>query len=146
MRQIRFRLFAPALLALCLSLGSCARPLTTSGTFLSDAQLAQVTPGMPVAQVRELFGAPSYRSALNPNFLAYIGTRLQVRLFAQPEPVERRIFAFDASGGSVSDIVQITLADSQQISPSPERTPTNGRTIGLVEELLGNIRRFDDGG
>ena len=126
----------------CLVLSACSHTVETSGIYLSDVQLEKINPGMSSDKVRSLLGSPSYISAIDPDFWAYIGPRLEVRLFQNPVPIERRIIALDLSGGTVRDIVQITLKDGHRIYPNPDRTPTNGRTITLTEELLGNIRRF----
>lgn len=138
MLTIRLGLIGLVLLAL----GACQRPLETNGKYLTDAEANTLHRGMSGDQVREQLGAPSYISAIDSNFWAYIGTRSRVRIFSNPEPVERRIIALQISGGVVRDIVQLDIRDGRQIYPNPDRTPTNGRTIGLMEELLGNIGRF----
>lgn len=138
MKAIQLSLIA----CLLWGLSACSQNIETSGTYLLDAQVGQISRGMSAAQVRERLGAPSYISAVDPDFWAYIGTRLEVRLFQNPLPIERRILALDVSGGVVRDLVQISLQDGQQIYPNPDRTPTNGRTITLTEELLGSVRRF----
>ena len=121
---------------------ACEQPLETSGRYLTEAEANQIQRGMSKARVQELFGSPSYTSALDEDFWAYIGTKLQTRLFQNPEPIERRIVALDFSGGRVRDIVLVDLKDGRQVFPNADRTPTNGRTISLMEELLGNIGRF----
>ena len=137
------RLIRTACLALLgLSLAACQPTLETSGTFLSEAETQAVRVGMDVAELQALVGPPSYTSALDPDLIAYIGTRFEVRLLRDPKPVERRILALDISGGRVQSLVQFDLQDGRQIFPDSNRTPTNGRTISLVEELLGNIGRF----
>ena len=125
-----------------MTLSACQRSLETNGKYLTDAQADALYRGMSVDAVRTQLGAPSYISAIDENFWAYIGTRSQVRIFDNPKPVERRIVALQISGGVIRDIVQLDIRDGQQIYPNPDRTPTSGRTIGLMEELLGNIGRF----
>ncbi len=125
-----------------LSLAACQPALETSGIFLTDSETQAVRVGMDVRELEALVGPPSYISALDPDLVAYIGTRFEVRLLQNPKPLERRILALDISGGRVQSLVQFSLQDGRQIFPNSNRTPTNGRTISLVEELLGNIGRF----
>lgn len=138
MSAVRILLFCLAAAAL----SACDRPLTTSGTYLTDSQTQAIGVGTSLEALVELYGPPSYTSPVDPSLVAYIGTRLENRIFQQPRPVDRRIVALDMRGGLVRDLALIDLRDGRQITPSPARTPTNGRTITLVEELLGNIGRF----
>lgn len=140
MKKVRFSFLA----LIFFTLNACERSLETSGIYLNQAEIDQVTLGMSGAQVQQLFGSPSYISAVDENFWAYIGTKLQVRLFQNPKPVERRILALHISGGKVQDIIVLDLKNAQKIFPNPERTPSSGRTISLLEELLGNVKRFED--
>ena len=125
-----------------LVLSGCTKVVETSGIYLTDAQVDQIQPGIKSEKVIAMFGTPSYTSALDLDFWAYIGTRLETRVFQNPQPIDRRILALDVSGGIVREIIQIDLKDGQQIYPNPNYTPTAGRTISLVEDLFGNIRRF----
>ena len=133
----------PSLIGLVLlAFSACERPLETNGKYLNDAEAEALRRGLSAEQVREQLGTPSYISAVDKNFWAYVGTRSQMRVFNNPRPVERRIFALRFSNGVVRDIVQLDVRDGRQIYPNPDRTPTSGRTVGLIEELLGNIGRF----
>ena len=125
-----------------LSLSACQTTIETSGVFLSDQDAQNVRIGMTLDELWALVGPPSYTSAIDADLIAYVGTRFEVRLLRKPKPVDRRILALDVSGGRVQSIVQFDLQDGRQIFPDSNRTPTSGRTISVVEELLGNIGRF----
>ncbi len=133
---------ASFLFILTLSLSACQQSIETSGTFLSKSESEQLKPGLSQENLEERLGPPSYQSALDPNFIAYIGTRLQIRSLQSPRPIERRIIALDMTGGRIQSVVEVSLRDGRRIYPNQNRTPTNGRTISLIEELVGNIGRF----
>lgn len=137
MRAIRF-----GILSLTLILAGCNQPIVTNGKWLMDSQLEEIKVGMTKEELREELGSPSYISALDDDFWAYIGTKSQVRVFQHPLALERRIIAMEFYNDRLRDIVQLTLKDGQVIYPNKDRTPTNGRTISFLEEMLGNIGRF----
>jgi outer membrane protein assembly factor BamE (lipoprotein component of BamABCDE complex) len=49
--------------------------------------------------------------------------------------------AFDDSG-VVREVEHLGLADSRTVDPSPRVTPSAGRELGLMEQLVGNVGRF----
>ena len=137
MTAIRFGLFSVLLI-----LSACNQPIVTNGKWLTDSELEELKVGMTKEELREEIGSPSYISALDDDFWAYIGTKSQVRVFQHPEALERRIIALEFFNDRLRDVVQLTLKDGKVIYPNKDRTPTNGRTISIVEEMLGNIGRF----
>jgi outer membrane protein assembly factor BamE (lipoprotein component of BamABCDE complex) len=51
------------------------------------------------------------------------------------------VVSFDA-GGMVDRTKTYTLEDGQDIDPVSRITPTEGRDLTLLQQLLGNIGRF----
>ncbi len=53
--------------------------------------------------------------------------------------------AFDDTG-LVSELRQYTLEDGRIIDPVTRKTPTLGRELNIIEQLFGNIGRFNNAG
>ena len=142
MRALPFGPKALLMGLLALILSACNQPIITNGKYLTEDQAKTIYVGQSVEALLEEHGTPSYTSAVDENFWAYIGSRSQVRVFQNPLPLERRIFALQIRNGRVADVAFIELKDGKVIYPNTDQTPTNGRTISLTEELIGNIGRF----
>ena len=48
------------------------------------------------------------------------------------------------SAGRVSDVRRYGLDDGREIQPVDRATPTKGREVTLLQQLFGNIGRFND--
>jgi outer membrane protein assembly factor BamE (lipoprotein component of BamABCDE complex) len=50
------------------------------------------------------------------------------------------------NAGVISDMKLYGLEDARAIEPDPNSTPTSGKQLTLLQQLLGNIGRFGGGG
>jgi outer membrane protein assembly factor BamE (lipoprotein component of BamABCDE complex) len=57
--------------------------------------------------------------------------------------LEQSVVAIDFTPlGIVSGVRTYTLDDAQDVVPVEGKTPTLGRELGLLQQLLGNVGRF----
>ena len=63
--------------------------------------------------------------------------------FFSPTVLDQQVFIVDFDDkGVVKDIGHKTLADAEHITPAPGATPSPGRELSFMEQLIGNIGRF----
>jgi outer membrane protein assembly factor BamE (lipoprotein component of BamABCDE complex) len=140
--QISRRLF---LLTAAAMAAACQPTIDYRGYQARTGDLAKVQVGMPKAEVEALLGSPSTTAsiAFQGDSYYYISSRIEQTAFLDPKETERQVFAvrFDANDQVVS-FANYGMEDGQVIDISSRRTPTKGKELTIVQQLLGNIGRF----
>ena len=135
--------FAAALIALPLATGACA-PITSKHGFQAlDVKPAELKVGEDTkSTVLERLGSPSTRSTFDPNLWFYISQSVNQVAFYRPRVTQREVVAvtFDADE-KVKNIDRLTLKDGRVIAFNGRKTPTRGRELSVLEQLLGNVGR-----
>jgi len=94
--------------------------------------------------VQELLGTPSTTALFDQEIWLYIGEKTETTAFFSPTVVERRVLAvrFDSSS-KVASISHYGLKDAKDVDPVSRETPTKGKELTFVEQIIGNIGRFN---
>ena len=73
----------------------------------------------------------------------YVSAKTETVSFFKPEEKERTVISvnFDKTG-KVKDVVKRSLADGKEIDTVSRETPSAGKEMSLLEQLLGNVGRF----
>ncbi|MEE8517036.1 MAG: outer membrane protein assembly factor BamE [Alphaproteobacteria bacterium] len=132
------------LVALGMFMG-CSTEITTRGNAPNPKKLSQIKVGEHNrSQVARLLGTPSNAAIFNDRIWYYVSRKTRSVAFYKPEVLESQVIAihFDTSG-KVKEIRRYTQKDGRDITPVARATPTPGREMGLMEQLLGNIGRFE---
>ena len=124
---------------------SCSPVINNRGNEPNPVLLAQIEPGVQSKEdVMRMLGSPSSQAMFEEETWFYIsGKQEQVAFFA-PEELEREVVAisFDAEG-KVKEVRKITKEDGLDISMSSKETTTSGHTFGVLEQMFGNVGRFE---
>jgi outer membrane protein assembly factor BamE (lipoprotein component of BamABCDE complex) len=143
--MIHSSLIKPAVLLLCITLAACAPTLVMQGYVPDDETLAGVEQGVDTknAVVTKL-GSPSTIATFDDDTWIYVNKRSEVFAFFEPTVLSQNVVAinFDPEG-RVEEIRRFTLEDGRLIDPITRKTPTQGRELGLLEQLFGNVGRFN---
>jgi outer membrane protein assembly factor BamE (lipoprotein component of BamABCDE complex) len=140
------RLVLAALLPVALA--ACAQSINVRGNLPDPEMVAKISPGVDTrADVASLLGSPSTISSFQDNKWYYIGQKSTQFAFFAPEVLERKIIevTFDPAG-KVAESKIYTLADGQEIEPVERITPTEGRELTILQQILGNVGRFPAAG
>jgi outer membrane protein assembly factor BamE (lipoprotein component of BamABCDE complex) len=133
-------LIAPA----ALGVGACT-PLTSYSGFQAveaNPKDVKVTTDTK-STVRGRLGSPSATSTFDPNVWFYI-TQVKERVaFRKPTVVSRNITAitFNKDTEVVESVNNYTLKDGKVIAYNGRETPTRGRELTVLEQILGNVGR-----
>ncbi len=130
---------------LALLLAACSREITVRGNMPDPDDVATIEPGITTrSEVARLLGSPSTVSSFRDRTWYYIGQRQTKFAFLDPDILERSVLVVQFDDlGTVEDTKLFTLEDGESIEVVSRETPTEGREFGLLEQLLGNIGRFD---
>lgn len=140
-RSGRRSLAALALLAL----GACTANVSTHGHAVDPDQLAQIKPGVTSREeVNALLGSPSTVGTFDQERWFYVSQRNEVMSFYKADITKQDVVAIDFDGnGLVSDVHSHGLELAQAINPDPNKTRTLGNELTFVQQVLGNIGRFN---
>jgi outer membrane protein assembly factor BamE (lipoprotein component of BamABCDE complex) len=141
--QARSRLLAAV--ALSLGLAACSATVSTHGHALNADELAQIKPGVTSREeVARLLGSPSTIGTFQQERWFYISQRSEVMSFYQADVTQQDVVRIDFDGnGIVTDVRTHGLELAQAIEPDPNQTRTLGNELTAVQQILGNIGRFN---
>lgn len=123
---------------------ACNPTLRSHGFRYPDGEVPTLTPGEDTqASVLATLGNPSTRGAFEEDTWYYISATREYLAYLRPDTRERRIMAvrFDESG-VVSSVDEYGLEDGRVVAFVDRETPTRGRELTLLEQLLGNVGRL----
>ncbi|MCR5875759.1 outer membrane protein assembly factor BamE [Phenylobacterium sp. J426] len=141
-----FRRAAPAALAVGLlaGLGACAPITTYSGFQAIDANPQDVKVGTDTkSTVRAKLGSPSAQSTFDANTWFYVNQIKQRVAFRKPQVTARNVTAieFSKETEAVVAVNNYTLKDGKVVAFNGRETPTRGREMTVLEQLLGSVGR-----
>lgn len=126
------------------ALGGCQAITTYSGYQAIEESPKDVKVGIDTrTTVRSTLGSPSAVSTFDPNVWYFI-TQVKERVaFRRPQITSRTIIAvtFDRDTEVVRTVEQFGLKDGKVIAFNSRETPTRGRELTVLEQLLGNVGR-----
>jgi len=99
------------------------------------------------AQSREdvvrLIGSPSAVATFNPNIWYYISETQEYWAYTKPKVSSQKVIqvTFNESG-RIEGIKNYDLKDAENIQMVQRITPTSGKELTILEQVLGNVGRF----
>ena len=140
-----FRRAAYAIVAVSLLSSAACAPITSySGFQAIESDPNDVKVGTDTkSTVRGKLGSPSAQSTFDPNVWFYMNQIKQRVAFRRPTVVNRNITAitFNKESEQVESVNNYTLKDGKVIAFNGRETPTRGRELTILEQLLGNVGR-----
>lgn len=130
--------------ALALPIAACSGNVQVHGNMPDPELVSEIQPGnYGRRDVAGLLGSPSTVSTFEDSKWYYVGERTSKFAFFKPKVLERNILvvSFD-DNGLVADTRTYTLADGREIDPVDRITPTEGRDLTILQQLIGNLGRF----
>ena len=147
-RSSRFQgLIGLSLCAVSMFLAGCAKDINARGNLPPEEALSQLTPGEQTRQdVRLILGKPSHIASFGGETWYYISALTTQYAFYSVEELKRDVYAltFDERG-ILEAINNLGLEEGEEIDVVERETPTMGREFSLIEQLIGNLGRFDRG-
>lgn len=132
------------ILIVLILLAACSPNVETRGHLMDADWKEQIHEGSSREDVTKTLGSPSSISSFGDETWYYITARRESFAFFKPEVAEKKTVAvtFD-SGGAVSSIEELDGTQSKQFATISRTTPTEGHQMTFMEQLLGNIGRFN---
>jgi outer membrane protein assembly factor BamE (lipoprotein component of BamABCDE complex) len=128
-------------------LAACAKDIEPRGNLPPPEALAKLAPGEQTRQdVQGILGTPATTAIFDEEHWYYISAHTTQYAFYPNHELDRTIFvvSFDQRG-ILSGVRKLNLEDGQHVTPEERSTPTKGREVGILEQLLGNVGRVGGG-
>ncbi len=160
MRTVPRRLDAPAgldlslrvlLALLLLAVSACDAidaPRQLRGNHVDAEQLKELVPGTSTrADATSLLGSPTTRAAFDDNTWIYISETTRTRVGRLPGVTAQDVvvLTFDQAG-VLRDVKHLDQDDGKSVSVVSRITPSPGSEATFLQQLLGNVGKFNAGG
>ena len=139
--------FVPLFVAVSLAglSAACAPTIGSNGFQAIDAKPQDVVAGTDTKEtVLAKLGSPSTTSTFEPDAVwYYIGQVTEKYTYNLPKVSTRTVteITFVPQGDQVASVRTLGLTDGEQIAMNRNETPTRGRELTVLEQLLGNVGR-----
>ena len=140
-----------AMLAVCLSVTACGwllPPPQTRGNKVDAEQLKELVPGTSTkADVTALIGSPTQRATFDENSWLYITEVTRPRIARTLGVLDQAVvvLTFD-DRGILTGVKTVTKDDAVPVSVATRTTPSPGTEASFMQQLLGNIGKFNPAG
>lgn len=127
-----------------LAVTGCAPSVATRGNLTDPERVAELQPGQSRRDdVAAVLGTPTSVGTFDPNVWYYIGQKTEKVAFFRPEVTERRVVIarFDDQG-VLREVKKLDETNAKEIEMVDRTTPSAGREMTFLEQMLGNVGRF----
>ena len=131
-----------ALAASFLGLAACSPISSYQGFQAIDQRPADIKVGQDTrSTVLTKLGSPTVQSTFDKDIWFYISQVRSQTSFYHPKTISRSVvaIAFDHDTEQVKSVDSYTLADGRVIAYNPRETPTRGREMTALEQMIGSI-------
>ncbi len=133
-----------AAIALAVSLSACTPQVAQRGVMPDVDDVARILPTESTkADVERALGSPSSVTMFGGETWLYVGETTERLAFFDKQVNERSVvmISFDEQG-RVVDVQSHGLEEARDIQPEERTTPTVGKKMTFVDQLIGNINRL----
>lgn len=124
--------------------GAACTPVTSYNGFQAiDVKPADIKAGVDTRlTVQSKLGSPSSMSTFDPNTWFYISQTMVKYAYYLPKASQRDVteIKFDKDQ-KVASVRTLKLKDGYQIAYGKRETPTRGREVNVLEQILGTVGR-----
>ena len=124
---------------------ACSPKSTNRGHMPPPSKLEKLKVGKhSKSYVRNILGSPSTIGAFDKEVWYYIGRRVEQWAFLRETIIEQKVIAiyFD-NQGKIEYIQRYSKQDGREIEMVGRKTPTSGRELSVIEQIIGNLGRFN---
>ena len=139
---------SPSIIAVTLAAGllfsGCVRNEELRGYLADQEIISEIIPGVDNREsVQAALGTPSLTAVFGDRTWYYVSTTTQTIAFMHPSVIDQSILSveFDQDG-NVENVRTFHGEEARNVRLVKRETPTRGRTLGLLQQLFGNIGRF----
>lgn len=148
-RRMRRLVHAGLALGLSAVVSACVEPrIDQRGNRPDEEQVVQINPGVDDKyRVAELIGTPSTVSTFDDRTWYYISKRTETTAFFEPDVMDQQVLAIKFTEDGIVDSMHVYgQEDGRTIAYVDRITPTEGHELTIIQQLFGNLGRFNPKG
>ena len=127
-----------------LGLSACDPKVAERGKQELAEAAAKIEPNVTTrSEVASMLGTPSAVGQFGDKAWYYVSQRKEGVAFFAPEVVDSHVLRLTFDGNIVDTVKNYNQADSRNVSFNSRQTPTEGQEYGFIEQLIGNIGKFN---
>jgi len=143
--------FQPVKFVLCaglLAIAACSPKVENHGYMKQGDIKEKLVIGQTTKdEVLTALGSPSAQSSFGEEAWYYITSRREATAFFKPKVTEQDVVRIDFDSAGVVSKVETYNKDNAKVVDMVKRTtPTEGHSMGIMEQFLGNLGRFNSPG
>lgn len=143
MKNFKYATFS-VLMASALSVAACTPTVNVRGNIVKDYQLAEVVPGQDSrSDVLKKLGSPTTKATFDDSIWYYMGQETEKKGILDPKVVEERIIKVSFNDDGTVESIEDVNNNRVDIPIDRDKTPTSGNEITVMQQLLGNLGRFN---
>lgn len=127
-----------------LGITACTPTEAIRGNIVEDYRLTEIVPGVSSrTNVLQSLGSPSTEAPFDENVWYYIGQKTEKRGIFDPKVVDKKIVVVAFNDEGIVSSVDKVDAGQIDVPHVRRKTPTSGNDITVMEQLIGNVGRFN---
>jgi outer membrane protein assembly factor BamE (lipoprotein component of BamABCDE complex) len=127
-----------------LTFTACTPMTSQHGNLLEDFQVQEITEGQSSrSDVLRTLGSPTTQSTFNNDVWYYIGQETEKHGILDHEVVNERIITVTFNDEGIVESIDDTSPEREDIPYARSKTPTHGNDLTFMQQLLGNMGRFN---
>jgi len=138
-----------AIVAAAALLQSCTPAVETRGVLPDATTVAELKPGVSQRDdVTRILGTPSATATFDKETWYYIGEKTEAIAFFKPEVLEHKVLIVRFNkDGVLEDLRQVDATkQGKDVDLVLRETPTKGKELTIIQQLIGNVGRFNKPG
>ena len=128
-------------------IAGCASDVEQRGNLPPQDKITEIHPGTTTKEeVTKILGSPSSTSVFNDKTWYYISRRTGQFAFLDPSVLDQQVYIINFNDqGVVQAIDHKSVDDGKEITPVARATPAPGRELSFLEQVIGNLGKFNSG-
>ena len=125
----------------------CAPTKSNRGNLVEDFRLSEITPGISTrTNVLKSLGSPTTTAPFDDNIWYYIGQKMEKKGIFDPKVVDERVIVVAFNDKGIVETMEDVDSERLEVPTVRRKTHTGGNDVTVLEQLLGNVGRFNRGG
>lgn len=135
---------AAFILAALTALPACTPTEAIRGNIVEDYRMAEIVPGVSSrTNVLKSLGSPTTVAPFDDNVWYYIGQKTEQTGIFDPKVIDKKVVVVAFNDDGVVEAIDKVNADDIEVHPVRRKTPTSGNEVTVLQQLLGNVGRFN---
>lgn len=131
-------------LVIALMIGACSPRIAVRGNLPRDEQLSKIKIGEQNRnEIAEILGTPSTLGTFDDKVWYYISRKTEKFAFFQEKIIDQQVIAiYFGERDLVQAVYKYNKDDLREVVMVDRATPTAGKDLSFLDQLIGNLGRF----